>query len=71
MVEVAVTTKRWGSSIGVVIPKSVIDEQHIQEGEEIVLDIKKRHKAKEFFGLLRGWKASAQDLKDEARKGWD
>ncbi len=31
---------------------------------------KKCHRAREFFGILPRWKTSAQQLKDDARKGW-
>ena len=71
MVEVECITKKWGSSIGVILPKDIIEKEHIAANEKIFLDIKKKHKAKEFFGLLVGeWKKPAQELKDEMRKGW-
>lgn len=33
--------------------------------------IKRRPKAREFFGILSEWKEDPQKLKDEARKGGD
>ena len=71
MVETEVKTRKWGSSIGVVLPKEIVDEVGIKPDETIVIDVKKRHKAKEFFGLLKDWKRPTQEIKDEARKGWD
>ena len=71
MVEIETKTKRWGSSIGVVLPKSLVEEVGIRPNETIVIEVKKRHKAKEFFGLLKEWKRPTQEIKDEARKGWD
>jgi len=71
MVEVTCTAKKWGSSVGIVIPKTVVENQHISEGEKLLVDIKKKHIAKEFFGILSGWKKSPQQLKDEAREGWE
>ena len=70
MTDVICKAKKWGSSLGVVIPKIVVEKEHISEGEEIVITIKKQHLAKEFFGILSDWKKSAQKLKDEAREGW-
>ena len=70
MTEVICKAKKWGSSLGVIIPKTVVEQQHISEGEQIVVAIKKQHLAKEFFGILSAWKKSAQKLKDEAREGW-
>ncbi|MBI2147417.1 AbrB/MazE/SpoVT family DNA-binding domain-containing protein [Candidatus Woesearchaeota archaeon] len=71
MTEAECTTRKWGNSIGVIIPKDIVEEEHIEENEKICITIKKKHKAKEFFGMLAGqWKKPAQQLKDEMRKGW-
>lgn len=70
MVEIQAKTRKWGSSIGVVIPKEVVDEAGIKPNEKIVIEIKKRPLAKEFFGLLKDWKRPTQEIKDEMRAGW-
>lgn len=70
MVETEVKTRKWGSSIGVVLPKEIVDEIDIKPNEKIILEVKKRHLAKEFFGLLGDWKRPTQEIKDEARAGW-
>ena len=71
MTEVEVIAKRWGSSIGVVIPKETIKKEHIREHEHLKIEIKKAHTAREIWGRTpHGWKRSTQELKDEARKGW-
>jgi len=70
MTEITCKAKKWGSSIGIIIPKIIVEQQHIGEGEDIVVEIKKRPRAKDFFGLIQGWKPP-QKLKDEARKGWE
>ena len=69
--EIETKTKKWGSSIGVLLPKALVEEVGIKPNETIVIEVKKRHKAKEFFGLLKDWKRPTQEIKDEARKGWD
>ena len=69
--EIETKTKRWGSSIGVVLPKALTDEIDIKSDEKITIEVKKRHKAKEFFGLLKEWKRDTQEIKDVARKGWN
>ncbi|HIH39450.1 TPA: hypothetical protein HA219_01885 [Candidatus Woesearchaeota archaeon] len=72
MTEVEVITKGWGSSIGVIIPKAIIKKEHIGKNEKIIMSFKKAHTAKEIFGLIpTGWKKTTQELKDEARKGWE
>ncbi len=70
MVQIQAKTKKWGSSIGVILPKSIVEEIGIKSNENITIDIKKTHKAKEFFGLLKDWKRNTQEIKDEARTGW-
>lgn len=70
MVETEVKTRKWGSSIGIVLPKELVEEAGIRLNETVVVDIRKRHKAKEFFGLLKDWKRPTQEIKDEMRKGW-
>jgi len=69
--EIKTIAKRWGSSIGIIIPKKVVEENRIRENEEVIIDIKKRPLAKEFFGKYPNWKRSTQEIKDEARKGWE
>lgn len=70
MVEIETRTRKWGSSIGVVLPKEVVDEIGIKPNEKIVINIKKRPLAKEFFGKFPHWGKSTQELKDEMRAGW-
>ena len=70
--EVKVRAKRWGSSIGVIIPKEVIEAKRIRENDEIIVEVKNRPLAGEFFGRLKGkLRESGQELKDEMRRGWE
>jgi antitoxin component of MazEF toxin-antitoxin module len=62
--------KRWGSSLGLVVPSDVVKRENLKEGEEVVVSIHKKNPLMETFGTLRDWKADAQRVKDEARKGW-
>ncbi len=69
--EIKVIPKRWGSSIAVIIPKEVVVREKIKEDAPIIINvIRERPKAGELFGLLKNWKKSAQEIKDEAREGW-
>ena len=69
--EVETKTRRWGSSIGVIIPKEIIDKQNIKENENIFISVKKKLLVSDVFGALKGWKRSTQEIKDELRKGWN
>ena len=70
--EIKTIAKRWGSSIGVILPKAVVEANRIRENDKVIIDVKNRPLAKQFFGRFKGkFKKSAQELKDEARRGWD
>jgi len=71
--EIKAIAKRWGSSIGIVLPKLIVEENKIRENEEVIIEVKKPFFVKELFGKYPQWKSkkTAQELKDEARKGWD
>lgn len=65
-----VTIKRWGNSMGIVIPKEIVEKQHLREGDEVVISVFKRGNLKDVFGKLKT-KMSGQEFKDLARKGWE
>ena len=70
--EIKTIAKRWGSSIGIVLPKAVVDLRKIQENDEILIEIKTRPLKEQMFGKYpRTSKRTAQEIKDEARRGWD
>ena len=59
---------RIGDSLGIVIPKEV--KRHgLKEGDAVDLDVEKRVNLQKLFGSVKFSKA-AQDLKNEARRGW-
>lgn len=68
--EVECVAKKWGSSLGIVIPKDIVKKEHISENETIIVEIKKKHLAKEFFGVLADWKRPTKEIKEEMKKGW-
>ncbi len=63
--------KPWGSSLGIVVPNEIIKAEHLKEGEEIIIEIKKKHSLKKVFGTLKNWKVNSQQVKDELRKEWE
>ncbi|MBI1970634.1 AbrB/MazE/SpoVT family DNA-binding domain-containing protein [Candidatus Woesearchaeota archaeon] len=71
MTEAECTTRKWGNSIGIIIPKEIVEKEHIKEDEKIVVDIKRRHYAREFFGMLSDWKRPTDEIKKEMKKGWE
>ena len=70
MTLVKAQAKRWGNSLGVIIPKDVVDEEHIKEHAYLqFLLLKDGRKAlKEVFGIAKGKLSKpSQQLKDELR----
>ncbi len=70
MAETIVKAKRWGSSLGVVIPKEAVEEERIHEGDEVIIEIRKKKTIKELFGSAKDLKIDSQKMKDESRKEW-
>ena len=61
-------TKRWGSSLAVIIPKDKVIELKLKPGEEINIQIEKKSNIlKELFGSIK-FEKSVEDLLKEARK---
>jgi bifunctional DNA-binding transcriptional regulator/antitoxin component of YhaV-PrlF toxin-antitoxin module len=61
--------RRWGSSLGIVVPSDVVKELRLKAGDEVVLEIDQAG-VEEAFGSLKDWSVDPQKLKDELRRGW-
>ena len=65
---IEVKTKRWGNSIGIVIPQEAVEDLGIRVEEEIVIEIEKKNNIlKELFGRART-KKSAKKMIEDFRK---
>lgn len=69
-----VKVKRWGNSLGVIIPKEVINNQDIKEGKhiELVIKSKKEVRVEDVFGILKGKlkKSTFQIMKEVDKDLW-
>ena len=45
--------KEWGNSLGLIIPKEIVKEEHLEQGDIIRLDVSKV-KRLDGFGLFKG-----------------
>ena len=63
-------TKRWGNSLGLVIPKQIVEESHIRENEKVtVLIIKDSQKVlQKTFGIAEGKIKDVQKIKNKLRR---
>lgn len=67
MVEIKVKTRKWGNSIGIIIPKEVVKREKIKSGQKIsILLLKDSDVLKKTFGSMRGRvKEPTQRIMDE------
>ena len=69
--EIKAIAKKWGSSIGIIIPKEVVDVKKIKENDEITIEIKTRPLAGILWGFGKNrFKKSTQQIKNEIRGSW-
>ena len=62
---VEVKTKRWGNSIGIIIPSETVDRFNIKPNEEIIIEIEKKENVlKELFGAVKFKKSAKKILRD-------
>ena len=68
--KVRAKVRKIGNSLGVIIPSDKAHESGLAEGDSVEIEVSRRASVKELFGAAR-FGASAQEVKDEARKGWE
>ena len=69
--EIVTRVKKWGNSLGLIIPKQAVEKLGLKEEEEIVVNINGSGRSdalKKGWGLCRGDKKTAQEWKDEFRR---
>ncbi|MFH1256113.1 MAG: AbrB/MazE/SpoVT family DNA-binding domain-containing protein [Candidatus Diapherotrites archaeon] len=72
MVEVSAQVRRWGRSIGVVIPKDKALKARLKPGDEVnLLILEKKNPLKETFGILEFSRPTREILKETDKDAWD
>ena len=64
-----VVIKKWGNSMGVILPKELIEKEGLKENKKVLIEIVKEANLTKLFGSLKR-KMSGQEFKDMIRKGW-
>lgn len=70
MGETLARAKKWGSSLGVVIPSEIVKEEKLHEGDKVIIEIRKKKTVREIFGSMKDLKVDSQKMKNETRKEW-
>ncbi len=71
MTTLSVRTKRWGNSLGIILPSETVNAKGIKENQNLKIIILEdsRKVFRETFGMGKGKiKKTAQQIKDELRK---
>ena len=63
------TVRKWGSSVGVVLPKELVEAQGLKENQKVLIEVVKEANLTHLFGTLKTG-MSGQEFKDMVRKGW-
>ena len=64
---IQVRVKKWGNSLGIVLPSEFVDRERLKENEKISISVVKEVDLSDIFGSLKGLKFDAQKFKDEMR----
>jgi hypothetical protein len=57
-------TRKWGNSVGIILPKSELERLGVEADDEIIVDIaRKENPLKELFGAFKGKKIGRADIK--------
>jgi hypothetical protein len=64
------TIKKWGNSVGIILPKDVVKELDLKPHDKINIEVEKGVKGREIFGLFPDWKINTQKVKDDSREDW-
>jgi len=67
---IQVAVKKWGNSMGVILPKKLVDEKQLKEDDIILIDVVQEADFSDDVGSLKDIKMSGQKFKDMVRGGW-
>jgi len=67
---IEVMTRKWGNSIGIILPKDLVEKQNLKENEMIVVNVVKKVDFSDVFGMIKKRKMSGQKMKDLSREDW-
>lgn len=69
-----VKVKKWGNSLGVILPREIVNKQKISEGATIKINVQTKDKTKagDIFGILKNeFKRSTEDILKEVDEDFE
>jgi len=67
---IQVRLRKWGNSLGIILPKDFADRERLQENKKIIIKIVKEADLSDIFGLVKKRKMPGQKMKDLSREEW-
>ena len=71
---IEVKAKKWGNSIGIIIPNEMVERLHIKPEENIVVEIQRKDNVlKELFGAIKFTRPTDKilnDVRDDLEGRW-
>ena len=64
------SVKKWGNSMGIILPKRFVEEINLQDNDNVIVNIVKEADLRQVFGSLKR-KMQGQKFKDLVREGWE
>ncbi|MBN1385740.1 AbrB/MazE/SpoVT family DNA-binding domain-containing protein [Candidatus Woesearchaeota archaeon] len=69
---IEVEVKKWGNSLGIVLPKEFVLDKGIHAEQKILIEVTPRLDISRLFGRLKlKRKMTGQEFKDMVREGWN
>jgi hypothetical protein len=66
-----VKIRKWGNSLGVILPKEMVKTQKLKAGQEVSISVFKKIDPKEIFGIVPGFKnVDTKKIMRESKQGW-
>lgn len=66
---IKVKAKKWGNSLGLLVPNEVVKKEKLHDNQNLTIVILTKAKTLEkSFGMVKRWKKSGQQIKDEIRR---
>ena len=72
MTEVHARIKKWGNSLGIILPKDIVTSDNLKENQEITFWIMKPVFVRDIFGIAKSKakKSTAEILKEIRKEVW-
>lgn len=72
MIEIRTKLRKWGNSLGVIVPQKVIEQERVKEGDEITLYVtNKKPNLRKLYGKHKFKKPVEQMMKEMDKELYD